>query len=167
MSLFVLGRSRTGKTPFAAQVALALGCPHVMASEWVRKRFPPANFPDRQALVDALTRFAVEELKRDPKACVEYIRRHHDLGRFNVIEGVRNPHDFVHLFDPRQDTALFLEHTANDLRPTAFEGGLAVIRSYLDYLREAGMLVGPRLFVYRYPELFEPAGQVIRPGVEA
>jgi hypothetical protein len=166
MSLFVLGRSRTGKTPFAAQVALALGCPHVMASEWVRKRFPPATFPDRQALVDALTRFAVEELRRDPRACVDYLRAHHDLGRFNVIEGVRNPHDFVHLFDPRRDTAVFLEHTGNDLRPTLFEGGLGVIRSYLDYLRDAGLLGGPATFVYRYPELYEPAGQHTQPTRE-
>jgi hypothetical protein len=167
MSLFVLGRSRTGKTPFAAQVALALGCPHLMASEWVRKRFPPARFPDRQSLVDALTRFAVEELKRDPRACIDYIRTHHDLGRFNVIEGVRNPHDFVHLFDPRRDAVVFLEHTANELRPTAFEGGLGVIETYLDYLRDAGLLSRPDVFVYRYPELYEPAGQEIRPAQES
>ncbi len=164
MSLFVLGRSRTGKTPFAAQVALALGCPHVMASEWVRRRFPPATFPDRQSLVDALTRFSVEELKRNPRACVDYIRARHDLDRFNVVEGVRNPHDFVHLFDPRRDAAVFLEHTANDLRPTAFEGGLAVIRAYLDYLLDAGLLPASRVFVYRYPELYEPEGRAVGPA---
>jgi hypothetical protein len=167
MSIFVLGRSRTGKTPFAAQVALALGCPHVMASEWVRKRFPPATFADRQSLVNALTRFAVAELRRDPEVCVEYIRRHHDLSSFHVIEGVRNPHDFVHLFDPRRDSAVFLEHTGNDLTPTAFEGGLAVIRAYLDYLRGAEMLEGLKVFLYSYPALYEPGGGPCRLGQES
>src|SRR4051812_23127630 len=103
MSVFVLGRSRTGKTPFAAQVALSLAVPHLSASEWVRQRFPPASFPDRQAFVEAITRFSIEELNRNPRACVEHLRTHHDLSRFVVLEGVRNPHDFVHLFDPRTD----------------------------------------------------------------
>jgi hypothetical protein len=166
MSLFVLGRSRTGKTPFAAQVALVLGCPHLMASEWVRKRFPPAPFADRQALVDALTRFSVAELRRDPQVCVDYIRAHHDLRRFHVVEGVRNPHDFIHLFDPRQDRAVFLEYTTNELRPTAFEGGLQVIRGYLDYLTNSGLVDGASRLVYRYPDLYEPAGRPLEPGRE-
>ena len=36
MKLFVLGSSRTGKTPFARKVAQALELRQLMASEWVQ-----------------------------------------------------------------------------------------------------------------------------------
>ncbi|MCI0459887.1 MAG: hypothetical protein L0Z62_23295 [Gemmataceae bacterium] len=160
MSLFVLGSSRTGKTPFAAQVALALGWQHLSASEWVRRRFPTAPYPDRAAYVQAITRFALAELKRDPRACVDYLSRTYDLSRPFVIDGVRNPHDFIHLFDPRADAAVFLEHIDTDLPPTRFERGLEVIRAYLDYLGDTGLLEGERVFGYRFRAFHEPAGLI-------
>src|SRR5262245_54529373 len=164
MSIFVLGRSRTGKTPFASQVALALGSTHIMGSEWVRKRFPPLDTSDRQTFVDAITRFSLEELRRNPRACVEYIRAHYDLSRPCVFEGLRNPHDFVHLFDPRTDTVVLLEHTGNDLRPTGFESGLDLIAQYARYLVETGLLPAERMIAYEFAEFHEPAG-VVAPAV--
>jgi hypothetical protein len=158
VSLFVLGPSRSGKTPFASQVALALGCPHVGASEWVRRRFPPAPYPDRAAFVAAITAFTLAELKRNPRACVEYVRSHYDLSLPCVVEGVRNPHDFVHLFDPRTDSAVFLHYIQNDLPATAFEAGLDLIRRYLAYLQATGLLEPARVVEYRFPEFHQPAG---------
>jgi hypothetical protein len=161
MKLFVLGPSGAGKTPFARQAAGALGLQHVMASEWVRRLFPAGPpYPDRDAFVRAITHFSVEELRRRPDACVDYIRRHFDLSRPTVIEGVRNPHDFVHLFDPRQDRAVFLDHLRSELRRTAFEGGLDVIDGYLRFLQQTGLLPAdpPRVWRYQFPDFYDPPG---------
>lgn len=163
MNLFVLGRSRSGKSPFAAQVALALSATHISASAWVRRRFPKGEYPDRAALVEALTRFSVAELRRNPRACVEFIRSEYDLTRPSVLEGLRNPHDFVHLFDPTRDGVAVLEHTANDLVPTAFEGGLDVIARYLAYLETSGMMDPGRVRRYRFPEFYAKVGVVPAP----
>lgn len=163
MSIFVLGRSRSGKTPFAAQVALALGWRHLSGSEWVRRRFPAGreDYPDRAAYVEAITRFSLAELRRDPRACVEYLRAAYDLSEPFVAEGLRNPHDFVHLFDPRSDAVVDLEHAGNDLPPTGFEGGLGVIDAYLDYLAAVGMWdAAAKRFEYRFQEFHDRAGLV-------
>jgi hypothetical protein len=158
VKVFVLGRSRTGKTPFAKRVAEATGAAHLMASEWVRSRFPDTGHATRDAYVQAITAFSLEELRRDPSICVDYIRAHHDLTRPCVIEGVRNPYDFVHLFDPRADQVVLLDHRKNDLTETVFERGLDVIRRTLDHLAATGLLARP-VVAFAYDEIWE--------GVEA
>jgi hypothetical protein len=150
---FVLRRSGSGKTPFAKRVAEATGCAHVGASEWVRSRSPGEARATRDEQIAALTAFSIEELRRNPAVCVEFIAAHHDLSKPSVIEGVRNPYDFVRLFHPRSDLVVFLEDTENTLAETAFESGLGVIRGYLDFLERAGLRRredGPRVFDYRF-----------------
>jgi len=94
------------------------------------------------------------------------IRANYDLAQPCVFEGLRNPHDFVHLFDPRTDTVVLLEHLNNELRPTDFENGLDVIGQYARYLVETGLLPPERRIAYEFPELHEPAG-VVAPGAGA
>jgi len=126
-----MGQSRTGKTPLSARIAAALEMTHIQASEWVKKRFDGTPYTDRNAYVQAITRFSIEELQREPYACVAYIDHRNDLRRDCVVEGIRNPHDFVHLFDPRADVAVLLNHVGNPVTRTAFESGLDVIAEYL------------------------------------
>lgn len=144
MKLFVLGRSGTGKTPVARQTAAALGVPHVGASEWVRRMFPalPEGAPSqqRQEQIEQMTRFSLDELKRDPASCLAFLDRHHDLQRPCVIEGMRNPSDFVRTFDPRCDLVVVLEARGSPLQATGFEAGLDVIRGYLRWLVDNGLL---------------------------
>ena len=68
------------------------------------------------------------ELRRDPAVSVEHLRGRADLSRPCVIEGMRNPYDFVACFDPRADVAVFLAHEGSALPATPFERGLDVIR---------------------------------------
>jgi hypothetical protein len=152
MKVFVLGSSHTGKTPMAEHVARALGVPHLRASAWARDRFPGPAGGDRQAFVDAITRFSIAELRRDPWISVDHLAAHHDLAGPCVIEGIRNPLDFVHLYDPRGDVTVWLDHGANPLVPTEFEGGLDVIAAYLDWLAAAGLSDATRLR-YRFGAL--------------
>ncbi|MCA9679356.1 MAG: hypothetical protein H6708_04760 [Kofleriaceae bacterium] len=151
MKVFVLGRSASGKTPMAQRLAAALGLAHVPASAWVRARFPGADRrgdgtpATRQAFVEAITRFSTVELARDPFVCLDHLAAHHDLTAC-VIEGVRNPFDFVHLFDPRTDAVVTLAHGNTALTATGFEAGLDVIDAYLAWLDGCGLAgAGPRL----------------------
>ncbi len=160
MKVFVLGRSGCGKTPFAKRVAEATGANHVMASEWVRSRFPLTGGPGtRDDHIAALTSFSVEELRRNPAVCVEFLAAKHDLTKPSVVEGVRNPYDFIRLYDPRTDVVAFLENRANALKETEFESGLGVIRAHLEFLQRAHLLRaedGVRVVEYRWNEGADP-----------
>jgi hypothetical protein len=152
---FVLGASHTGKSPMARRLARELGIAHVGASAWVRETFPEPPLPDdapadvRAAFVDRITQFALAELRRDPAVSIASLRRRTVPGAPCVIEGMRNPFDFVATFDPRTDHAVFLEHTAG-APPTSFERGLAVIRAYLDWLADTTLLERDRVRTYRF-----------------
>jgi hypothetical protein len=158
MSIFVLGRSRTGKTPFARGAAKFLGARPISASEWVRSRFPSDGYTDRAAFIQAITKFSQQQLKENPLACVEYIRSRYDLNDFSVVEGIRNPHDFIHLFDPRRDLAVFLEHDGNQLPETELEKGIPIIRDYLSYLTTNGLLEASHVMSYRFKEFYSAPG---------
>lgn len=151
--VFVLGPSASGKTPFARALCDALKLPHVPASAWVRERFPGGDFATRADFVDAITRFSIAQLRDDPARCTDYLFAHYDLSRPCVIEGMRNPHDFVRCFDARCDIAVLLSHEGTALTPTAFERGLDVIAQYLDWLSAAGVMperAAPQCVRYRF-----------------
>lgn len=123
----------------ARRLGEALGVPVYGASAWVRERWPAGSD------VQAMTQWATEELRRDPGVSVKALRRN-DLDRPCVIEGMRNPYDFVSCFDSRSDVAIVLR--PDDPPATVFEGGLAVIRAYLQWLRDAEL--GGEVWEYRY-----------------
>jgi hypothetical protein len=141
VKIFVIGPSESGKTPLARRTAEALGIPCHGASAWVRERWPKGS------PVDEMTRWAIEELRRDPGVSVKALHRHADLDAPCVIEGMRNPYDFVTCFDPRCDVVVVLRRDVSAV--TAFERGLIVIGAYLDWLRDAGLL-GGQVLDYRY-----------------
>jgi hypothetical protein len=164
MKLFVLGRSRSGKTPFAQQLSSRLNVPIAGASAWVRERFGKRvdEFPSRDAFVQAITAFSLDALARDPDASLSYLREHNDLAKPMIVEAMRNPYDFVPSFDYREDLVVFLDKEGNELTPTAFEGGLAIIKSYLDYLRGLGLLHAEQVRDYPFRRYYrtdpEPQG---------
>lgn len=158
MSIFVLGRSRTGKSPFAQEISRFFHAQHIGASEWVRSRFIADDYgDDRAAFVAAITKFSLQQLAENPSACVDFIRSKYDLGAFCVIEGLRNPSDFIKLFDSRKDAVVFLEHENGDLPVTEFETGLETIKSYLNWLVRTSMLPANRVNTYRFKDFRDPA----------
>lgn len=176
MRIFVLGRSHTGKTPFARRTAEALAIAHVGASAWVRELFPtkPDDAAERARQVDAMTKFATEQLRREPNVSVASLRSRLAPDAHAVIEGMRNPYDFTCTFDPRTDHAVFLEHSRGEPPPShvesararpspntstspsgthladSFERGIDVIRAYLAWLEGADLLDAGRVHVYRF-----------------
>ena len=160
MKLFVLGASGAGKTPIARQLADKLGVAHVGASAWVRRAMP-AQAPEgmsRQQAVEAMTRFSIEQLRENPRACLEVAGP--EMQAPCVVEGMRNPFDFVHAFDWRTDLVIFVSRGDNTLERTAFEEGLEVIGNYLSWLRKAGILDPDRVLVRSYPNTDDLEGVV-------
>ncbi|HSD87012.1 MAG TPA: hypothetical protein VLB44_05835 [Kofleriaceae bacterium] len=142
MKIFVIGPSHSGKSPLARRAAEALGVPCHGASAWVREKWPPGS------PVEEMTSWAADQLRRDPGVSVKALRARADLDGPCVIEGMRNPYDFVSCFDARCDLVVSLQ-LGDHKAATAFERGLDVIRAYLDWLRDAGLL-GGTVFDYRY-----------------
>lgn len=155
MKVFVIGASGAGKTPMATHLAARCGLAHVRASAWARAGFPgmapspSASREERAAFVEAITAWSTAELARDPWVSIDHLAVTADLTAPCVVEGVRNPLDFVHLFDPRCDVVIWLTAAAAPA-PTAFEGGLAVIDAYLAWQVEAGLRDPAAAPVWRY-----------------
>jgi hypothetical protein len=164
MKIFVMGRTHSGKTPFARRLAESTGATHLAASAWVRERFPAG------ASVDAMTSFATEELRRDPQISAAHLARKIATAAAAehvviVIEGVRNPYDLAATFDPREDRAVFLRYTGADApAPTTFEQGLEVIRAYLEWLVANGLLDAARVTEYAFAKFGAAGDSPPRPG---
>lgn len=158
-NVFLIGATKTGKTTLARRLAEDLGLTHVAASAWLRGR-PDVPAPvaddapmrDRVAFTEAITRRAREELARDPDVCVDFLRQEHprfDDGGF-VVEGIRNPRDFLLLFRPERDLVLYLDFAANPHPPTTFErDGIATIRAITTWLVLQGITPTEHVYGFR------------------
>lgn len=128
MKIFVLGISRSGKTTLAKGIAEELKLPHISSSGWVRTHFAEG------APISDMTAYSQEQLEKNPSACLDYLQANYDLSIPCVIEGIRNPFDFIHLFDPREDLVILLDYVKNLTEATLFESGLEVIDRYVKWL---------------------------------
>lgn len=140
MKIFVLGRSGSGKTPFARKVSEATGWQVIGASEWIKIRFKGKQ-ANREAYIREITEFSIRELGKNIDSCVNFIKSKYDLSKPCIIEGIRNPHDFASLYNPAEDTVVFLDWMFNPIPETGFERiGLRVVRDYLNFLCGTGIL---------------------------
>jgi cytidylate kinase len=118
VKVFVIGASGVGKTPMATHLAARCGLAHVRASAWARAGFPgtapapTASLEERAAFVEAITAWSTAELARDPWVSIDHLAVTADLSAPCVVEGVRNPLDFIHLYDPRGDVVIWLTAAA-------------------------------------------------------
>lgn len=140
-NIFILGYSRAGKTTLARGVAGGLGWVHVGASAWAREGFArDVLLAPGEDFVAAITAYSARRLREDPDACVSDLRARYPLAAGgHVIEGIRNPRDFLHLFDPRADKVIHLENALVPGPATRFEEGVGLIARYLDWLTAGGL----------------------------
>lgn len=159
MNVFVLGTSESGKTPFARELARCLGLKHVMASSWVRSSVSEPLPTERNESTRLLTDASLEMMAQNQAACLEYLRASNDLTVASVIEGLRNPHDFIHLYRPGIDCVVILEYTGEkSVLPTVFDEGVEVTKSYVSFVQKCGVLPGTHVVRYSFP-LFYPANK--------
>jgi hypothetical protein len=149
MNIFIIGPSRSAKTPIATHVASFLGYEVISASEWVRSIFVPSGpmvtIEDKQRSLEEITRFSEKLLSENPNRCIEYIR-----GKFPnvldgpssyVLEGFRNPRDFDRFFQPHRDKVVLLSYPSSPLSPLTFETeGLSIIHQSVNWYGKCGFM---------------------------
>lgn len=152
MKLLILGPSQSGKTTLAKQIAQTYGFAHISASEWIKQRWPtsPEDFPHRQAYIQAVTDYSLTALRQSPHACIDYIRDRLPNSGSTVIDGIRNPHDFIHLFDWQSDRCLSLIYQHCPIPSNSFEQGLIVIETYLNWLLTNHLIQSSQAIVIQF-----------------
>ena len=116
-----------------------MSVPVYSAGEWAHQGFGRRS-SNMSEYVREITEWSLKRLREDFRAGLSFIQTHHDLSQPCIIEGERNPHDFVHLFQPAQDFAISLIHSQTPITRTTYELGLDVIWAYLAWLLENGLI---------------------------
>lgn len=150
MKIFILGASGSGQTPFAAMIGEKLGIKVASASDWLNKLSEGISTKSKQEYIDTTTELAVRELRGNQNACFEFIKETNDLSKPLIIEGCRNPKDFIQLFDPMKDVVVFLNRDANPYHTTAFEHGIVVIDGYVNWTAKVGLLDKEKRINFKY-----------------
>lgn len=147
MNTFIIGPSRSAKTPITLLIAKSTGWQPIHASDWVRSIFLPSRrvvtIEDKQVVLEEITAFSQRLLQENPNRCIDYIRSNNPhLDKYShVLEGIRNPRDFLSLFDTRRDRVVVLKIPSSPLRPLSFETeGLAIIEQSIDWLVKCGIM---------------------------
>jgi adenylate kinase family enzyme len=153
MNIHVLGRSRSGKTPVALAISEALGAHYIAVGDWVRS-ISCIQATSMEEYIKKATEIATHTLRQNRKACVDFIMRNHSEKSITVIDGIRSPHEFVHLFETTVDIVVRLDCRNNPLEETSFEKGLGVIDSYIDWLQENNMVERKRFLKYSFDCLY-------------
>jgi hypothetical protein len=134
-NLFLVGRTKSGKTTIAARLATDLGLTHVAASAWAREGFGEVG--SGEDFTRRITAWSLAKLHEDPDVCVRFVRARHELARGgHVIEGVRNPRDLVLLHDPTHDAIAWIDSARVPAAVTPFERGVEIICAYAAWLED-------------------------------
>jgi hypothetical protein len=149
VKIFLLGTSQSGKTTLAKRICDELSLQHVSASAWVRKNFKK-SYEDKQIHIQSMTAFAIDQLKHNPFICIQELQTSYDLNLPSVVEGIRNPFDFVHLFDTRTDCVIWVKYKNNKLAPTLFEKGLLVVDALLSWQVQNELVSSKQIFNFEF-----------------
>ena len=160
-NIFIMGPSQSGKTTIAKQVGIALSMPVISASDWVRNTFV-ADFPvitaeDKMRFIGAITEYSTNQLRKDPNMCLKYIRQHNpkvETERGYILEGFRSPRDFLSLFNPTTDLAVYLDYYNNPVWGMPFEyEGLKAISYSLVWLVRSHLMTNRQLLTFTIDSL--------------
>ncbi len=135
--LFIIGASGSGKTTLTN---LFYYRDKISASGWIESKFPEEykNRLNDKSRKD-ITKKSLDSLKEDPNICINYIRNHNLNYNDFIIDGIRNPRDFISLFDCNKDTVIFLRRLATPAA-NSFETGIYVIENYINWLISNNLL---------------------------
>jgi hypothetical protein len=138
-NIFIIGKTKSAKSALADWIETKYPefC-RVQASEWIKAECPWESY---QLLEDSypeyvkfLSHLSAKRLKENPDACIDYIKRKYRIENgMYAIEGIRNPRDFMSLFDPERDMVLFLSNPGHEFDGN-FDDGIEVIKGYVEWL---------------------------------
>ena len=125
--IYVIGHSKTGKSPVAKRIADHFGFPIIEAGGWARQGCPPLEDETTEEYVPRVSQYALEKLKTDPWVAIRHVDNGiKSSGDKSIIVGIRNPFDFAQLVDPSVDHVIFIE---SDTPMSDFESeGISLIR---------------------------------------
>ena len=158
MKHFVIGSSRTGKTTYAKTLAEKHGFQHISAGRWAREWYlgdyenSQEMTNDPQIIAD-MTAYSLAVLKAAPNTTIEFMADHYDLYKPSVIEGVRNPRDFMRLYDPAKDVVHRLIYKGNPITPTKFEEGVEIIGRYMEWLQDLALITSEQYIVHEFESI--------------
>lgn len=138
-NVFLIGSTKVGKTTLAWTICFetsGIDLVPVQASKWIKEQYNETNFPSYSEYVAFLTKKSREFLTDDPDCAIKRIKQSFNgNGGGCLIEGVRNPRDFMHLFDYRKDLVVFLSRDGMEII-NEFEEGIEVIKQYVKWLEK-------------------------------
>lgn len=158
MNIFIIGPSRSAKTPIANLVAERFGFARISVSDWVRSIFPsspwctntnPVSMEDKQKCLEEITEFSQTLLHEDPNRCINFIKDKYPGYKLSsrsfsdtyILEGFRNPRDFLNFYNPKYDKVVFLTYPSSPLQPSAFETeGISIIEQSVDWFIKCNMM---------------------------
>lgn len=135
MNVFVIGSSGSGKSTLAKKLVERYGFNHVKPSAGLRASNPQRDDETTRDYVQRITDVAIAKLQADPNYFIDYMRGQ-AANNANIYDGVRNPRDFVALFNPAED--LVVHVTSDDARDlTTFEhSGIAAIVCVANWMHD-------------------------------
>lgn len=133
MNIFIIGGSGSGKTTISKTLLSCLpfeNTKYIEASSYLKTFLDYPVISDNDNRSKKLTKFSLKKLKENPNCIVSLIQKDLDA-EINIISGIRNPNDFIKLYDPLKD--LVIISTAKTKTP--FESvGIKAILSYLKFV---------------------------------
>lgn len=147
-NIFVIGKTNVGKTPLVEYLKTIDGVAAVSASDWVKSIYVRNPDHSKTEYVNDITRFSKEKLKDDHDCAFRHTNSL--LKELNIIDGVRNPNDFIKLFDPNRDVVVFVDPISPSKYSTLFDDGVDIIVSYVYWMIQNGLFDGDRFFQIEY-----------------
>lgn len=140
MNIFIVGYSQCGKTTFATQFR---NFKHVSAGGWtIRFGFDKTDSAYRKKVTEAST----AALKENPDECINYIQEAFKTPGNYVVEGMRNPRDFLKVFNPTIDVVIFLKPQDVNIS-NQFDMGVDIIQNCVAWMTNCGMISKAQVMV--------------------
>lgn len=163
--VFIIGRTSSGKTPIAQKGFASAGFHHISASQYFSGAFPDqklalarrhvsADHPTMLKFQEEMADFCKSELAKDPDCNLRHLEKSiRAAGKSCVIEGIRNPYEFLNLYNPATDFVIFLDHAGGVIQPTIFDArGVPLIRETLLWMLDAGVAPKDSVVEFSYGE---------------
>ena len=153
MKIFVIGFSQSGKSTFSKTLAGTYNAEHITASNWTKRFKIDKSDPEYREKVTAASR---EALSKDHLVAVHAIRAAilDSSKAIKIIEGIRNPLDFMHLFDLKNDYVVLLL-PKNVVSANLFDDGVKAIQTNLSWMVKNDIIPMDHVFVEQTHELEE------------
>jgi len=147
MKIFVIGFSQSGKSTLAKALSETFDAVHISASNWTKQFEINKSDLEYRAKVTNASR---EALSKDHLISVQAIRTEvlESKKAIKIIEGIRNPFDFTHLFDIKNDYVIFL-FPCDVVASDSFDGGVKVIQDTALWMLANNMIQIERIFIER------------------